>query len=61
MEYISTANECRPHEVDLPFACGSGSDYAIGAMLAGKSPREAVELAAKKNSATGGKIMEMKI
>lgn len=43
-------------ELDLPFAMGSGMDFAIGAMEAGKSPEEAVEIAAKRDPNTGGQI-----
>jgi len=35
-----------PMRIDMPFwAAGAGADYAIGAMAAGKSAREAVEIA----------------
>lgn len=47
-------DECRP-----PFAMGSGAYYAMGAMLAGKHPGDAVKIAAKLDSATGGKITVM--
>lgn len=43
------------------FAIGSGQDYALGAMHAGKSAREAVEIAAKIDTSTGGEIMEINI
>jgi hypothetical protein len=46
-------------EVSTPFAIGSGAKFAMGAMLAGKSPREAVEIAAKLDEATGGPIQEI--
>lgn len=47
-------------EVDLPFAIGSGAGFAIGAMAAGKTPKEAVKIAMKFDAATGGKITEIK-
>lgn len=42
------ANEC-PYLIPLriPFAIGAGSDFAIGAMLAGASPAHAIEVAIK--------------
>lgn len=45
--------------VAVPAAIGSGGDVALGAMLAGKSPREAVEIAATRVSSVGGTIVEM--
>jgi ATP-dependent protease HslVU (ClpYQ) peptidase subunit len=37
-----------------PFAAvGSGADYALGAMAAGKSPKEAVQIASKLDAFTG--------
>lgn len=42
------------HEVTLPFfAVGSGSNYAIGAMAAGKSARQAVRIAARFDNKCG--------
>lgn len=42
------------HEVELPYwACGSGADYALGAMAAGKPAREAVEIASGLDVHTG--------
>lgn len=41
-------------EVPPPFALGSGAKFAMGAMLAGKTPTEAVEIAAKLDESTGG-------
>jgi ATP-dependent protease HslVU (ClpYQ) peptidase subunit len=38
------------------FAIGSGSEYAIAAMACGKSPKEAVALAARFDSDTGHPI-----
>ena len=46
-----------PFVIDAPFhAIGSGADFAIGAMAAGKSATDAVKIAAKFDLATGGAI-----
>jgi ATP-dependent protease HslVU (ClpYQ) peptidase subunit len=50
-----------PTEIKPPFALGSGDAYAIGAMEAGATPREAVEIAAKRNTHTGGQIVSLDI
>lgn len=47
--------ECPP-----PYAMGSGGGFAMGAMLAGKTPEEAVKIAAKLDVYTGGKITVMR-
>lgn len=52
--WIDKHNE--PAEYLLPAAIGSGSEYAIGAMLAGKTPAEAVEIASKRDLTTAGTI-----
>lgn len=44
---------CRPHEVAAPFTIGSGSEYALGAMLAGASPARAVEIACHLSTTCG--------
>lgn len=41
------------------YAIGSGSEYALGAMAAGCSAREAIKIAAKFDTNTGGKIREV--
>lgn len=46
-------------ECGVPNASGSGKLIALGAMLAGASPKEAVEIAAKIDVYTGGKINVM--
>ena len=43
----------------LPAAIGSGGDLATGAMLAGKSPKEAVELVCTRQIDCGGAITIM--
>lgn len=43
-----------PWQIDLPFwAAGSGADYALGAMAAGKSAVEAVEIAIRFDTSSG--------
>jgi ATP-dependent protease HslVU (ClpYQ) peptidase subunit len=49
------------HLIDLPAACGSGREFAIGAMLAGASPREAVEIACQRDPFSGGTITEIEL
>ena len=44
-----------------PTAVGSGRELAIGAMLAGASALKAVTLAAQRDIATGGEIVEVRI
>jgi ATP-dependent protease HslVU (ClpYQ) peptidase subunit len=39
-----------------PAVIGSGGDLALGAMLAGATPEQAVEIAAQRNIETGGTI-----
>lgn len=51
-----------PYEIDMPcWACGSGADYALGAMCAGKDAREAVEIACRLdvNSGMGIDVIEV--
>jgi ATP-dependent protease HslVU (ClpYQ) peptidase subunit len=45
-----------PISMKAPAAIGSGSDAAMGAMLAGADARTAVQIAAKLDVYTGGKI-----
>lgn len=40
----------------MPVAIGSGRDIAIGAMMAGKGPIEAVKLACERDVYSGGQI-----
>ncbi len=44
-----------------PAAIGSGGEYALVAMDAGLSPKEAVKAAAKRDTGTGGKIRTMTV
>jgi len=52
------------HFACVPFArvaaIGSGSEVAIGLMMTGMSPREAVEAVARQVTSVGGRIMELK-
>lgn len=41
----------------LPAAVGSGTDLAVGAMEHGATPKEAVEIACKRHSESGGTII----
>lgn len=47
-----------PYPIPLytPAAMGSGSEYALGALLAGATPKEAVHIASKLDVYTGGRI-----
>lgn len=50
-----------PQDPSIPWAMGSGSDFAIGAMDAGASAREAVKIASQRDVGTGGKIRTWKL
>ena len=54
--------EC-PHPEFFPYpaAFGSGADFATAAMMCGKTPGEAVSIAAQKNIHTAGEILEIEI
>lgn len=45
-----------PVRADKPYAIGSGEDHAFTALDMGASAAEAVEMAAKRDTGTGGKI-----
>lgn len=47
--------------LELPFALGTGGDYAMGAMLAGATPEEAVHIACKLDNGSGGEIQVIDI
>lgn len=53
---IRYTNDGVPLEVAPPIATGSGMEFAIGAMEAGASAEEAVRIAAKRDTGTGGTI-----
>ena len=48
-----------PFELPAPVAIGSGREFAMGAMLAGKGPKQAVEIAAQRDVYSGGNIIVM--
>jgi ATP-dependent protease HslVU (ClpYQ) peptidase subunit len=55
-------NTCEPDALhDKFYAIGSGSHAAMAAMHLGKSPSEAVRIAAMCDEATGGKTREMSL
>ncbi len=54
------SSQCRPVEVAAPFAIGSGSEFALGAMLAGASPARAVEIACELSTACGLPVQQIK-
>ncbi len=45
-----------PLKINMPSAIGSGREFALGAMFAGKSAKEAVEISSKLDTGTGGEI-----
>lgn len=47
---------CIPVRIPCPAAIGSGMDFAIGAMEAGKTPATAVAIAIKRDPGSGGSI-----
>lgn len=51
----------RPIKVSIPFAIGSGSQFAMGAMLAGASSIEAVKIAAKLDPYTNNKVTVLEL
>ena len=46
----------RESSVEVPCAVGTGMDLAIGAMMAGATPGEAVNIACKRDPNSGGRI-----
>ena len=52
---------CEFVEIGYPYAIGSGGDYAIGAMMAGKSATDAVKIAIKIDPFSGGKVKSFKV
>lgn len=49
-------NRLYPYEVHPPFAIGSGFKYAMGALLAGATATQAVEIAIRLDKNSGGPI-----
>lgn len=54
-------NDEMPDDADVPAVLGSGGALALGAMLAGASPKRAVEIAAMRDPFTGGTITELSL
>lgn len=50
-----------PSEFRGAYSIGSGCDFAMGAMLAGKSAAEAVRIAAKLDIYTGGPVRTLTV
>ena len=50
-----------PIPIDPPFAIGSGQDFALSAMLLGKSAKDAVEFAMTRDTSTGGAIVVVEV
>jgi ATP-dependent protease HslVU (ClpYQ) peptidase subunit len=59
LDYYSERGE--PSPVEAPCAVGSGMDFAIGAMLFGAAPEEAVAIASQRDPGTGGKITALSL
>ncbi len=47
------------YRAEAPAAIGTGDQMALGALLAGATPREAVKLVASRCTTVGGRITEM--
>lgn len=50
-----------PYSVGKTFAIGSGCKYAMAAMACGKTPAEAVKVAAKFDCFTGGPVRSIAV
>jgi hypothetical protein len=59
--YLCTSDAPYPDVMELPAAIGTGCDYALGAMYAGATTKEAVEIACRLDSRTGGTIQVVNI
>ena len=46
---------------NIPYAIGSGADHAFTAMDCGCSAKEAVQMAVKRDTCTGGRIRSFKL
>lgn len=55
--YLGNLHE--PTPISAPFAMGSGEDFAMAAMLCGKTAVEAIEIAKQLDVYTGGKVIEL--
>lgn len=59
--YCLEADKMIPYEVSKTFAIGSGSKYAMAAMACGKTPAEAVKIAAKFDPFTSAPIRTLTV
>lgn len=50
-----------PVLLDRPYAIGSGTPYAYAAMDMGASAEKAVEMAARRDTGTGGRVRTMRV
>ncbi|MGE1612305.1 proteasome subunit beta [Pseudomonas monteilii] len=50
-----------PVLLDRPYAIGSGTPYAFAAMDMGASAEKAVEMAARRDTSTGGRVRVVKL
>lgn len=50
----------KPTRCTWPATIGSGGQLALGAMLAGASPKRAVEIACQRDTGSGGKIRTLR-
>ena len=50
-----------PEEQEYPFTTGTGRDIALGALKAGATPKEAVEIACRVDVHSGGSIQVVNI
>ncbi len=50
-----------PDDVDIPAVLGTGGTLALGAMLAGATPRRAVQIACMRDPHSGGTISEVSL
>jgi hypothetical protein len=59
--YIYTSSSPYPYKITSPYAMGSGKQFALGALHAGKSAKEAVEIACRLDVWSGGEIQVVDI
>jgi ATP-dependent protease HslVU (ClpYQ) peptidase subunit len=55
------ADKMVPYPVAKTFAIGSGCKYAMAAMACGKTPAEAIKVAAKLDPFTGGAVRTLSV
>jgi ATP-dependent protease HslVU (ClpYQ) peptidase subunit len=60
-ELFYLCNKLEPVEFIVPNSIGSGSEYALGAMLAGATPARAVEIACMRDKGSGGDITTLEL